>query len=293
MKYKKIALTLLAAATIALPTIAQDGKTLFEENCTSCHKIGGGRLVGPDLKGVHEKRSEAWLVSFIQDSKAFIESGDADAKAIFDEFSGIPMPPQPFNEEEIKSIVAFIGTNGSADVAPEVASTDTEPEVDEDAEPEISSDDASEEDIDKGGKLFTGALAFENGGIACLSCHNVTNDNLIGGGRLAKDLTQVHGRMGDAGIKAMISSPPFPAMKTAYVDNSITEEEIYQLTAFLNSANKGAPYQSARSWDWVMVYGGGTLAFLFILYLAFVYGNRKKDSVKHDILKRQGYYDKN
>ena len=34
-----------------------NGEQLFKTNCTACHTIGGGRLVGPDLIGVTNKRN--------------------------------------------------------------------------------------------------------------------------------------------------------------------------------------------------------------------------------------------
>ena len=46
---------------------ASNGKSLFEQKCSACHTIGGGRLVGPDLKGVTETRSQEWLTNFISD----------------------------------------------------------------------------------------------------------------------------------------------------------------------------------------------------------------------------------
>ena len=32
-----------------------DGEQIFKTNCVSCHTIGGGRLIGPDLEGVTKK----------------------------------------------------------------------------------------------------------------------------------------------------------------------------------------------------------------------------------------------
>ena len=34
---------------LSLSALAQDGEALFKQNCAACHKVGGGRLVGPDL----------------------------------------------------------------------------------------------------------------------------------------------------------------------------------------------------------------------------------------------------
>ena len=43
---------LLVTATLS----GQDPRTFFRQNCANCHTIGGGRLTGPDLKGVTERR---------------------------------------------------------------------------------------------------------------------------------------------------------------------------------------------------------------------------------------------
>lgn len=269
---------------------AQDGETIFNDNCAVCHTVGNGKLVGPDLKGVHEKRTEPWLVSFVKNSSDFIASGDADAKAIFDEFGGIAMPAFSMSDAEIKSIVAYIGTKGSAEavVASAEGSDDEETEVVQG----MTSEEATQEDIDKGMMLFTGELSFVNGGIACVSCHNVTNDGMIGGGKLAKDLTYVHGRMGDAGISGMLTSPPFPAMAESYKNRPLTKDEIYQLASFFRFSNEQGYYQQSRDWDWIFTFGGGTIFFGFLTWIFFVYFNRKSKSTKHDILSRQGYYDK-
>lgn len=39
----------------------QDGEAIFKQNCAACHQLGQ-RLIGPDLIGVNEKRSESWLL---------------------------------------------------------------------------------------------------------------------------------------------------------------------------------------------------------------------------------------
>ncbi|MEK6614506.1 MAG: c-type cytochrome, partial [Bacteroidota bacterium] len=58
---------------------AQDGTTIFKQKCSACHKIGEGRLVGPDLIGVTTKRSEDWLMKWTKSSSTLIASGDKDA----------------------------------------------------------------------------------------------------------------------------------------------------------------------------------------------------------------------
>ena len=58
----------------------------FDKKCSSYHSIGGGDDVGPDLKGITERRSEEWLVKFIKDSESVIKSGDPMANKLFAKF---------------------------------------------------------------------------------------------------------------------------------------------------------------------------------------------------------------
>jgi cytochrome c2 len=46
---------LLVTAGDALGQTADEGKAIFEEKCASCHTIGGGATVGPDLEGVADR----------------------------------------------------------------------------------------------------------------------------------------------------------------------------------------------------------------------------------------------
>ncbi|MCF6170494.1 MAG: c-type cytochrome [Bacteroidales bacterium] len=80
--------------------------------CKACHTIGGGKLVGPDLKGVTERREEAWILRFVKNSTEFIQSGDPVAKQVFEENNSIPMPPNNLTDEQIKDILLYIENGG-------------------------------------------------------------------------------------------------------------------------------------------------------------------------------------
>ena len=93
--------------------------------CKACHTIGGGKLVGPDLKGITEKRDEAWLIKFIQNSTDLIQSGDALAKQVFEENSKIPMPPHALSDEQVKGVLLYIANGGKLS-AEEIAKAEAE-----------------------------------------------------------------------------------------------------------------------------------------------------------------------
>ncbi len=87
---------------------AEEGKTLFQANCTSCHAINE-KVVGPALKDVHKRREEAWLVKWIKNSQKLIASGDAVAVLVYKENNESPMTAfENLSDNQIKSIIAYV-----------------------------------------------------------------------------------------------------------------------------------------------------------------------------------------
>ena len=85
-----------------------DGAQIFKTNCISCHTIGGGRLIGPDLEGITKKRKEDWLKKWINSSSDLIASGDADAIAIFEEYNKVAMTSFYFEDEDMDALLAYL-----------------------------------------------------------------------------------------------------------------------------------------------------------------------------------------
>ncbi|PJA07769.1 MAG: hypothetical protein COX70_05665, partial [Flavobacteriales bacterium CG_4_10_14_0_2_um_filter_32_8] len=136
-------------------------------------------------------------------------------------------------------------------------------------------------------QLFTGKKHLTNGGPLCMTCHNVTNNEITPGGLLAKDLTNVYERLGDAGISGILNAPPFPAMTAAYGNNQLTVDEVRQLTAFFKYANQVSKTQTVNS-GFSLLAGGGVVGLILILILiSILWSNRKKESTKKDIFRRQ------
>ncbi len=261
-------------------TNAQDGEAVFRKNCGVCHTVGGGRLVGPDLIGITAKRSEEWLLKWTKSSQSLVKSGDADAKAILDEYNGMIMPDQALSDAEIKAILAFVNSKSSPSVSAVEDTTKKVAVVD-------ASNNATPEQIELGKNIFIGNHSLSNGGASCISCHNVNYTGVIPGGLLAKDLTTVYSRLGgDAGLHGILGAPPFPAMTEAYKDKPLNEEEIAALIAFFNKVDNDKPNQIVSSMNPLLY--GGFAGFVTILILIFIIWNkRKSETVKKDILNRQ------
>ncbi len=114
------------AATAAVPAeaSAMPGQAIFERTCFACHTIGEGVRVGPDLKGVTERREREWLHRWIKDPLGMAQT-DSLGKALFAEFNNVPMAPNFLSDEEIDQVLAYVEAVGSGSVA--VATEDEGP----------------------------------------------------------------------------------------------------------------------------------------------------------------------
>ncbi len=101
---------LILVSLIGISQTAEDEKNF--QQCKACHTIGGGKLVGPDLKGISERRNEAWLIKFIQNSQDMVQSGDELAVKVFNENNKIPMPVNKLTDEQVIGVLAFIANGG-------------------------------------------------------------------------------------------------------------------------------------------------------------------------------------
>jgi hypothetical protein len=72
-----------------------------------CHTIGHGRLAGPDLFGVTERRSIDWLKAFLKDTNAMLET-DPIAQALLKEFHGARMPNIVMTDPEIEGLIHYL-----------------------------------------------------------------------------------------------------------------------------------------------------------------------------------------
>lgn len=201
---------------------AQEAVAAFRQSCMSCHTIGGGRLVGPDLKNVEERKDRAWLIGFILDPKGVLAAGDPYALKLKDEAGGVIMPPiVGMSRAQAEAILDLI-LEESALEASQFAGLD------------IGDEPFAAADIERGRAIFRGDVRLENGGPACLSCHTAEGLGGLGGGRLGPDLTRVYERLkGRKNLASWLLAPATETMQPIYAKASLTNEEILPLVAYL------------------------------------------------------------
>ena len=205
----------------------EDGKALFQQMCAGCHTIGGGKLVGPDLQGLADRRDRAWVERFIQAPDEVIASGDPIAKQLLEEY-GAPMPNLGVSDAQLAALVAFLGFEQRAPTPTETKPTESTP-----TEPESS----PSGDEDRGKLLFEGSDRFEAGGPSCLSCHSVAGVGALGGGQLGPDLTGAFDKYGgEQGLQRVLEAVAFPTMAPIFSRKPLTAKERADLVAFLESA---------------------------------------------------------
>lgn len=216
---------LVLAAILAVPSIAlaQEAVRDFKQNCSSCHTIGGGRLTGPDLKNLDERRDREWAIRFIVDPTGVIESGDPVATKMVEEARGVRMPP-----------IAGMSRD-RAEALLDLIEAESQLEKSQFAGVQISDRPFTAEDVARGRRLFTGETALEHGGANCLACHTVGGLGGLGGGRLGPDLTKVYERYGDRRkLGAWLSAPATETMAPTFRDDPMADDEIFALVAYFD-----------------------------------------------------------
>lgn len=110
-------LKILFLLTLSFNLFAWDAATEYKKNCATCHHISGGDLLGPDLAGVTERRSEKWLIKFIQYPSGMIEGDEEEpgyekpdpiAQKLYELYKPQIMGEQELDEDQIKDLLAYI-----------------------------------------------------------------------------------------------------------------------------------------------------------------------------------------
>ncbi len=96
------------AAPPATSPQAVQGRYVFENRgCSSCHRVGGGALIGPDLAGVTQRRDDRWLATWLKDPAAVVAK-DEKLQTWTHEFGDIIMPDQNLSDDDIQAVIAYM-----------------------------------------------------------------------------------------------------------------------------------------------------------------------------------------
>jgi cytochrome c len=116
--YKKFRLAFLLLSTALYigmfnpqDLFAQDQVKLGEDTfkskgCGACHSIGKGKISGPDLLGVTERRDEEWLKKWLKNPDTMVFT-DPIAKEMLQEYM-VPMPNVGLTDEQVVYLIEYL-----------------------------------------------------------------------------------------------------------------------------------------------------------------------------------------
>lgn len=220
---KTLVVILCALIIFPLASSAQEGKSLFEKNCTACHSIGKGKLVGPDLMGVTQRREKSWLLKFIHDSQVVIKSGDPTAVKLFQENNKTIMPPfSQFSDADINNILDYISKFKPEEV--KVLKVDANKRTG-----------FKHDEYLRGERLFYGLIPLEAGGsFNCTECHNTVISDTLNWNPSAFDLAKAFMEPKGMNIYQVMGQPVSSKMEEAHKGIKMSEQEVYYVAAYLS-----------------------------------------------------------
>ena len=235
------------------PARAQDTEAFFNQYCAACHTIGGGRLIGPDLKNVTDRQDRFWLQMFVLDPEDVVGLGDPYAKRIVEEAGGIVMPHiSEVTPQIAEALLDFIEAKSRADGA---AAPDDE----------TAYRSLTPEEVERGRRFFLGAATLSSGAAPCFSCHTTQGAGAPGGGRFGPDLSQVFERLeGRKALGAWLAAPPTPTMRASYVSGALTPAEVSALVAFLEAEAAAGGSATWRSVLQLLLFGASGMAIALV-----------------------------
>ncbi len=246
---------------------ATEGQAIFQTTCTGCHTIGGGTLVGPDLKGVTARRTKEWLTNWISGPDKVVASQDPTAVQLLAQFNSFQMPNLGLTPNQVTSLIDFLDTTSTTSPAP--------------AQPQVAP--AAPGDPVAGKALFTGVQRLQNGGPPCMGCHSVGPIGALGGGMLGPDLTGAYAKYGgDAGLQAFLNSTPTVTMNAVWTRQPLMPQEQANLVAFLKQASVSERPADAVGQLALAATGGAIL----LLALAQFYWRKRLVAVRRPMVLR-------
>jgi cytochrome c2 len=197
-----------------------EAKVIFKKRCMACHTYGKGIKVGPDLKGVTDRRKRDWLLKFIASSSSVIRSGDVTATKLFRDFKQERMPDwSDLSPEQITGILNYLAMDGPLQKEPD----------------ERDATSATSAEIRAGRELFHGETPLQYGGLACNTCHTIAGPG-PSDGHLGPDLTKVYWKYRDKALTDFLKHPCFAREPELSGQDYLAPQEAFDLKAYMAKA---------------------------------------------------------
>jgi protein SCO1/2 len=97
-----------ASGTGTVPSIGLPGEALFIKTCASCHTIGRGEKVGPDLVNLTSRRDRSWIASFIADPDKMRSQDGPVVRELTAKYRAVRMPNLGLADVDISDVIAYI-----------------------------------------------------------------------------------------------------------------------------------------------------------------------------------------
>jgi protein SCO1/2 len=92
----------------ARPSDVGRAQFTFESRCASCHTIGKGDRIGPDLAHVTHRRDAVWLARYLKEPDKVLASGDPIAVGLFNKYNAVRMPNLRLGDEDVDVLLRYI-----------------------------------------------------------------------------------------------------------------------------------------------------------------------------------------
>jgi protein SCO1 len=84
------------------------GQALFIKACASCHSIGHGTKVGPDLGALTSRRSRDWIMSYITAPEKMRSQKDPAALQLAQQYPRVRMPNLSLRGNDAADLIAYV-----------------------------------------------------------------------------------------------------------------------------------------------------------------------------------------
>jgi protein SCO1 len=95
--------TVASGTSIDLP-----GQALFIKACASCHTIGQGTKVGPDLGGLTIRRTRDWIMNYITAPEKMWSQQDPTALQLSEQYPRVRMPNLGLAGNDAADLIAYV-----------------------------------------------------------------------------------------------------------------------------------------------------------------------------------------